>query len=105
MEVWWSPYDLPRTSIRGFVQRGSWNGCFSGLGRQNGALGRALLGKEEGGASRTFPEKSPSGFVSMATNAALKVAMCLLLYNTMTLSKQKVTECSNIRFTANMARI
>ena len=58
---------------------------------QNGALGRTLLGKEEGGASRAFPEKSPSGFVSMATNAALKVAMCLLLYNTMTISKQKVT--------------
>ena len=59
------------------------------LSSQNGALGRALLGKEEGGASRTFPEESPSGFVSTATNPALKGAMCLLLYYTRTAYKQE----------------
>ena len=59
------------------------------LSSQNGALGRTLLGKEEGAASCAFPEKSPPGFVSMATNAALKVTMCLILYNTKTACKQE----------------
>ena len=59
------------------------------LSSQNGALGRTLLGKEEGAASCAFPEKSPSGFVSMATNAALKVTICLILYNTKTACKQE----------------